>query len=95
MPWAWWLTLRFWQSLPGWGGGGDRVPPRGWVVWLDAIGLPRWMVDRYTVGQCHFFVALFRLEKQCLGLFRGFFRGFFMAFSFWAKFTRTRPGTVF
>ena len=41
-----------------------------------------------------FFVALFCLEKQCLGLFRGFF----VAFSwppFWAKFTRTRPGTVF
>ena len=33
-------------------------------------------------------------KKQCLGLFRGFF----VAFSwppFWAKFTRTRPGTVF
>ena len=39
-----------------------------------------------------FFVALFRLEKQFLG------RGFFVAFSwplFWAKFTRTRPGTLF
>ena len=49
-----------------------------------------------------FFVALFCLEKQCLGLFRGFFvvfswlfRGFFVAFSFWAKFTRAHPGTVF
>ena len=41
-----------------------------------------------------FFVALFCLEKQCSGLFRYFF----VAFSwplFWAKFTRTRPGTVF
>ena len=41
-----------------------------------------------------FFVALFCLEKQCLGLFRYFF----VAFSwppFWANFTRTRPGTVF
>ena len=41
-----------------------------------------------------FSVALFCLEKQCLGLFRGFF----VVFSwppFWAKFTRTRPGTVF
>ena len=47
------------------------------------------------------FVALFRLEKQCLGLFVAFswfFRGFIVAFSwplFCAKFTRTRPGTVF
>ena len=31
------------------------------------------------------------LREQCLGPFRGFF----VAFSFWAKFTRTRPGTVF
>ena len=37
-----------------------------------------------------FFVALFCLEKQCLGLFSGFF----VAFSCSAKFTRTRPGTV-
>ena len=37
-------------------------------------------------------------RKTVFGPFSWFFRGFFVAFSwppFWAKFTRTRPGTVF
>ena len=52
-----------------------------------------------------FFVAfpwLFRgpllSRKTVFGPFLWLFRGFFVAFSwplFWAKFTRTRPGTVF
>ena len=38
-----------------------------------------------------FFVALICLEKQYLGVFPGFS----VAFSFWANYTRTRPGKVF
>ena len=39
-------------------------------------------------------VALICLEQQCLGVFRGFFVALSWP-SFWANFTRTRPGKVF